>query len=274
VEISELGARHARAYGTIHHGDLESAKYPDAWFDVVVLHHVIEHADEPLALLRGIARILRPNGKLVLGTPDFDGAMARRFGDKFRLLHDPTHVSLFTNDSMHRALRDLGFVIERVEYPFFETRHFTKENLLRLFETAQVSPPFYGSFMTFFCEKPAHFTARASLLRLSRLAADAAAQLDARIAAARELISQRIIRGGKVVTQGQPRSNDVLVATAVGSPDEALLGLVRAAREVGASVVTIGGTQTELGDVHIWIPTSDGACIREIQSAILDPLAL
>ena len=59
-----------------------------------------------------------------------------------------------SNDSMHRFLRDHGFVIDRVEYPFFETRHFTLENLARLFDTSKISPPFYGNFMTFYCHKP------------------------------------------------------------------------------------------------------------------------
>ncbi len=50
---------------------------------------------------------------------------------------------------MHRLLRDFGFVIDKVDYPFFETRYFTPENLMRLFDINKISPPFYGNFMTF-----------------------------------------------------------------------------------------------------------------------------
>lgn len=154
VEVSHFAAQHARQYGTIFVGDLAAASYPDGYFDVVVIHHVIEHLDDPIGAILEIRRILKPGGWLVLGTPDFDSGCARRFGDKYRLLHDPTHVSLFTNESMHRFLRDHGFFIERVEYPFFETRYFTPENLMRLFDTNTISPPFYGNFMTFYCRKP------------------------------------------------------------------------------------------------------------------------
>ncbi|HEY1813782.1 MAG TPA: class I SAM-dependent methyltransferase [Kofleriaceae bacterium] len=195
VEVSRFAAEHARTYGTIHVGDLSSAKFDDAAFDVVVLHHVIEHVDKPLALLREIRRILRPNGKLVLGTPDFDGAMARRFGDKYRLLHDPTHVSLFTNESLFRTLRDEGFIVEHVEYPFFETRHFTKESLMRLFDIAQMSPPFYGSFMTFFCEKPIHADIHARLTRLARAATISASTLDTQIARCATTVAEAVRRG-------------------------------------------------------------------------------
>ena len=91
---------------------------------------------------------------LILGTPDFDSGAARRWGARYRLVHDPTHISLFTNDSMHRFLRDHGFDIEYVDYPYFETRYFTSENLARQLDaTSEVSPPFYGSFMTFYSRK-------------------------------------------------------------------------------------------------------------------------
>lgn len=153
VEVSKYAAEHAGQWGKVFAGTLHEAGYPDEYFDIAVMHHVIEHIDDPASAIKEIFRILKPGGKFLIATPDFDCACARRFGENFRLLHDPTHVSLFTNDSMHRFLRDHGFTIEKVEYPFFETRHFTPENLMRMFDTTQTSPPFYGNFMTFYCHK-------------------------------------------------------------------------------------------------------------------------
>ena len=154
VEISKVAAGHARKYGEIFQGSLEDAAYPAEYFDMVVFHHVIEHLDDPLTTLREIRRVLCPGGWLILGTPDFDSAGARLFGSRYRLLHDQTHVSLFTRESMYRLLRDESFVIEKVDFPYFETRHFTKENLLRLLDRQGISPPFYGNFMTFYARKP------------------------------------------------------------------------------------------------------------------------
>lgn len=154
VEVSQFAAEHANKWGRVFCGELKEANYTDEYFDVVALYHVIEHVEKPADLLLEIKRILKRGGNLILGTPDFDSGCARRFGENYRLLQDKTHVSLFTNESMHRFLRDHGFVIEHVGYPFFETRHFTEENLLRLFDTSKVSPPFYGNFMTFYCRKP------------------------------------------------------------------------------------------------------------------------
>ena len=107
--------------------------------------------EKPEEEIKNIQRILKPEGILILGTPDFDSGCARLFGENYRLLHDKTHISLFSNDSMQRFLRDNNFGIFRTEYPFFETRFFTKENLMKLFDTIIISPPFYGNFMTFFC---------------------------------------------------------------------------------------------------------------------------
>ncbi len=165
VEVSALAAEHARAYGQIHNGLLADAAYPDGYFDVVVLHHVIEHVADPSALLRGIRRVLAEDGLLILATPNFDSGCARRFAEKYRLLHDRTHITLFSDDSMRRFLRDHGFRIARSDYPYFETPYFTQENLLRLMDTGQVSPPFYGNFMTFYCRKMTRAEAEAALVQ-------------------------------------------------------------------------------------------------------------
>jgi SAM-dependent methyltransferase len=153
VEISSFATKHARKWGQIFEGDLECARFPNDHFDLVVMHHVIEHIENPTKIIKEVYRILKCGGSLIVGTPDFDSGCARRFGANYRLLHDQTHISLFSSDSMHRFLRDHHFHIDKVEYPFFETRFFAKEMLLRLFNTDHVSPPFYGNFMTFYCHK-------------------------------------------------------------------------------------------------------------------------
>ena len=81
--------------------------------------------------------------------------MARFYKNKFRLLHDPTHISLFSTDSLMRFLRDHKFEILKVDYPYFETDYFNKKNMLKLFSKKNLSysPPFYGSFVNIYCKK-------------------------------------------------------------------------------------------------------------------------
>jgi|TARA_B100002003_G_scaffold170875_1_gene158850 SAM-dependent methyltransferase len=153
VEVSSFAAKYAKEWGEIFVGELKDANFKQGYFDLIVLYHVIEHIDNPEDIIGQIYKILKDSGTLILGTPDFDSACARRFGNNYRLLHDKTHISLFSNDSMHRFLRDHNFHIDNVENPYFDTKFFAKDNLMRLFDVNSVSPPFYGNFMTFYCHK-------------------------------------------------------------------------------------------------------------------------
>ena len=154
VEPSAQASSHASRHGEIFIGPFEEADYPNDFFDLVIAYHVIEHMENPATALRNIRNILRPGGAMVIGTPDFDSGCARHFGNNYRLLQDPTHISLFSTDSMHRCLRDAGFEILEVEYPFFSTTWFKRANLLRCFDIGRISPPAYGNFMTFYCRSP------------------------------------------------------------------------------------------------------------------------
>ncbi len=153
VEISEYGAHHAKQFGSVLCGVLRAAKYESNYFDVVLCYHVLEHMKNPIDELVEMKRILKPGGKLIIGTPDFECELAKRFGDNFRLLNDKTHISLFTVFGLFRLLGDLFFDVERVSFPFFNTEYFTKENLMRLFDVSKTSPPFCGNFVTIYAYK-------------------------------------------------------------------------------------------------------------------------
>ncbi|MCH7577804.1 MAG: MMPL family transporter [Chloroflexi bacterium] len=75
-------------------------------------------------------------------------AIIAMMGDNLNRLSIP-----FLGRGQERGEGVWGFIIDRVEYPFFETRHFTEENLLRMMDTSKMSPPFVGNFMTFYCHK-------------------------------------------------------------------------------------------------------------------------
>lgn len=157
TDISEFALKNASKYCNTIHGDLEKILRQDKIkkkFDYVIFSHVIEHLKNPMFVLKKLKNLLKKNGTLLLETPNFDSAAFRLFEDKFRLLNDPTHISLFTNESMIRALNDTGYKIELIDYPYFETNYFTKKNLLKMlnYKNEKVSPPFYGSVMFFVCK--------------------------------------------------------------------------------------------------------------------------
>lgn len=121
-------------------------------FDVILCHHVIEHLDDPELLAQAAHCATKRGGHLIISTPDFESPCAKRFGANYRLLHDPTHISLFSQDGLLRLLRDTGFTVDRVEYPFPD-RYATAENFARWHDTSKVSPPWPGNFITAYCRK-------------------------------------------------------------------------------------------------------------------------
>ena len=119
VELSDAAGQSARnEYGLqIHIGDLESAAYPDATFDVVYLRHVLEHIADPRAMAADIRRILAPGGICAVHVPN-DASItntlkrrAYRAGliSEFGSLFYPLHVTGFTPSSLDRLFMDAGF---------------------------------------------------------------------------------------------------------------------------------------------------------------------
>ena len=86
---------------------------PPASFDVVLASNVLEHfaPDVAAAVVRGIARVLRRGGRLVLIQPNFRYSYRQYFDDY-------THRAVFTDVSLPALLRAEGFDIERVEPRF------------------------------------------------------------------------------------------------------------------------------------------------------------
>ncbi len=153
VEPSKFASQHAAQWGKIHCGYLDAAGYPDDYFDVVLFNHVLEHIADPLPVLREVRRVIKPAGSLVIIVPNFDSGCARRFGENYRFLDDPTHVTCLSPESLRRLLRDTGFKVTRTEYPFFDTNYFTRDNFDRLQDTSGISPAFYGNVMSFYARK-------------------------------------------------------------------------------------------------------------------------
>jgi len=51
-------------------GVAESIPFPDAYFDVIVIDQVLEHLHHPLVALDEISRVLREDGKVIVGVPN------------------------------------------------------------------------------------------------------------------------------------------------------------------------------------------------------------
>jgi 2-polyprenyl-3-methyl-5-hydroxy-6-metoxy-1,4-benzoquinol methylase len=103
----------AQRYGlNVKVGLFDASNYEPASFDVVTLDQVIEHVAEPASLLRGVHRVLKPGGLLVLSTPNADGWGARVFGNRWIHWHAPYHLQFFSRRSMALSAEQVGLVLE------------------------------------------------------------------------------------------------------------------------------------------------------------------
>lgn len=78
-------------------------------FDLVYAVHVAEHVADPRRFAEACARLLRPGGVLVWLTPTADSDGPHLFGPAWWMLEDPGHVRFFSEESVARLLRDVGF---------------------------------------------------------------------------------------------------------------------------------------------------------------------
>jgi len=98
--------------------DAEPLPYDERSFDAVLCLEVIEHVRDPEALVRELARVLRPRGTLYLSTPNirFAGYLRRLIvGGRFPLTSDDPigfqggHLHFFTFADVADLVRGAGF---------------------------------------------------------------------------------------------------------------------------------------------------------------------
>jgi SAM-dependent methyltransferase len=112
VEFSPPAIAAAERRGiTVHRGRIEEVSLPAQAFDVVIMNQLIEHVRDPLALLRAVARALRPGGHVFVETPNLDSLDARLFRRRYwGGYHLPRHFHLFDRRTLPALARRAGLV--------------------------------------------------------------------------------------------------------------------------------------------------------------------
>jgi len=114
VEVCRPAAEYGRQERavSIFTGTIEAAELPSNGFDVVHASHVIEHLQAPGSFLDEAYRILKPEGTLVLITPNSDGFQAKLMRSSWRsAIAD--HMVLFSRRTLGLLLEKHGFWVER-----------------------------------------------------------------------------------------------------------------------------------------------------------------
>ena len=93
--------------------DASLAEVEGEWA-AVVFWHSLEHLPAPGEAIREAARLLLPDGIVVIAVPNTDSLQARIFGDRWLHLDLPRHLVHLSERSLRSGLERSGFTVERV----------------------------------------------------------------------------------------------------------------------------------------------------------------
>jgi len=89
-------------------------------FDVIVYGDILEHLRNPMEVIKGLNRSLRPDGRVIVSVPNFAhlwvrlNLLAGRFEYADRGILDRTHLRFFTVRSFKRFLEEAGLETEEM----------------------------------------------------------------------------------------------------------------------------------------------------------------
>ncbi|MBI5300721.1 MAG: class I SAM-dependent methyltransferase [Chloroflexi bacterium] len=111
VEINPHAVRHARDVLNLEilDSDLADAPLAENSFDATTMWWYLEHVPDPLQVLRHARRLIKPDGVLVIGVPNWDSVDVKIFRDAWYHLDVPRHQSFFTPTTLTAMLRRAGF---------------------------------------------------------------------------------------------------------------------------------------------------------------------
>jgi SAM-dependent methyltransferase len=120
VELSADAVAHARALGLdVIQGDLLGAQLPADRYDLVFMGDVLEHVPDAPAVVKEVARVLKPGGHLVLRGPITTHSIARALalrlyawaGRTIVLREPPYHLWEFTPRPLRRLCATAGLEV-------------------------------------------------------------------------------------------------------------------------------------------------------------------
>jgi dolichol-phosphate mannosyltransferase len=121
VDILFRKLRYARRFGVpLVHGSGFALPFADESFPCVLCSQVIEHVPKDSPILDELVRILKPGGRLVLGTPDYANwewvATEKLYGFFAPGAYADEHIAHYTRDELIENFGQRGFVHEATRY--------------------------------------------------------------------------------------------------------------------------------------------------------------
>lgn len=118
IEIEKNAATIARNKGLdVKNGDFTLlSSYPNNFFDVVRLYHVVEHLNNPKFLFKLAKEKLKKDGELIIATPNYNSLGRIVFRKYWGSLQTPRHLFLFSQNTLTKMAGEYNFVVRDIEY--------------------------------------------------------------------------------------------------------------------------------------------------------------
>jgi SAM-dependent methyltransferase len=120
VDILQRKLRYARRFSKpLVRASGFALPFPDSSFSCVLCSQVIEHVPKDAPILDELCRVLRPGGRLVLGTPDYAKWQWVYVEKLYGLVpggYKDEHISHYTNSELARIMQARGLHFEQERY--------------------------------------------------------------------------------------------------------------------------------------------------------------
>ena len=112
-EIAEKGRQKGRNIIT---GIIDDILDTDKKFDLIIMNNLIEHVLDPVGEMKKAYQLLKPNGCIIMETPNtdcWDYVISKKYWGG---LHVPRHTYLFSSGNLKLLAEQTGFIVEEIKY--------------------------------------------------------------------------------------------------------------------------------------------------------------
>jgi len=120
IEPSTVASERGRGRGLKVHTGYFPLPGMEESYDAVILSQVVEHIEDPRAILREVRRRLRSRGVVLLVQANWRGLVPRVLKERWYAWVPDQHYWHFTPKGMTRILQEMGFEIVAVRYSSLE----------------------------------------------------------------------------------------------------------------------------------------------------------
>lgn len=89
-------------------------------YDVVMMHHALEHTLDPLKALQQVYKILKPGGRALIRVPIMGNYGWKTYGEFWAGLDAPRHIFIPSEKALHTLVQQAGFTVEKFYYDSYD----------------------------------------------------------------------------------------------------------------------------------------------------------